>query len=144
MSPCLSVLRANRAPPGSTKRRVKSAFPLAWRELLSMSDWQPNRRPSGNGSTRHTVDDSLRYAVVAQHQVPQGAEYHQERQENGCVRPQGKTRTPRPALALQDRSRTLVSSSSSRIQETCLDSSICQWNKRFYSLHRIARDGGVL
>lgn len=46
---------------------------------------------------------SLGHAIVAQHQVAQGAEYDEERQEDGGVRPQWKTGTPCASLALEDR-----------------------------------------
>lgn len=46
---------------------------------------------------------SLGHAIVAQHQVAQGAEYDEERQEDGRVRPEWKTGTPGAALALEDR-----------------------------------------
>lgn len=46
---------------------------------------------------------SLGHAIVAQHQVAQGAEYDEERQEDGRVRPEWKTGTPCASLALEDR-----------------------------------------
>lgn len=50
-----------------------------------------------------SVAGSLGHAVVAQHQVAQGAEYDEERQEDGRVCPEWKTGTPGAALALEDR-----------------------------------------